>query len=359
MSLATLGNTRALRARVWIPAWGVGYVDCDLDAEVTHAKGERVTFTIADRTIECAVASGGPADGRSKYRLAFGRGGWGTELGPKSYTDDGRGVKRATIVRDAAVECGESVTGEASTERVGPAWVRDAGLASRVLPARGWYVGLDGLTRLGLRSTSTFTGDAVRINTDRAAGVVELAVESLAGLEPGVIVNGVGPALDVEWELEPSRLTVRCYASPVSSSSERTEALGRIVEGLFPNALRYQGNYEFRIVSQSGERLNLQPVRVSSGMPELPRVPVRLPPGVKATWLPGSTCLVTFVDALPSRPVVVAGSDPDEPGWMPLTLEFGGSDGPALGVMRIGDPVQAGPFSGVGTGGSLRVKAVV
>lgn len=353
MSTASLNGARATRATVWLPAWGVGYVDVDLDSEVAHEPGARVTFSIADASLECAVVSGGPSDGTSRYRLALGAGGWGRDIPARGYADDGAGVRRATIVSDAASECGESVTGSQSTERVGPGWVRDAGPASRALPERGWYVGLDGLTRLGLRDSTTYDGTAIRVATSRAIGIVELAAESLVGLEPGVVVDGI-EALDVEWELTPKRLTVRCYGSP-NGSSRRTEAIRRIVAGLFATPLRYQGTYEFRVVSQSGERLNLQPVRVSSGMPELTRVPVRLPPGVKATWFPGSTCLVTFVDALPSRPVVVAGASPEEPGWMPLFLELGGPG--ALGVARQTDAVQAGPFAGVITFGSLRVKA--
>lgn len=356
MSTAALNGARVTRARVCLPAWGVGYIDADLDSEVEHAPGTRVAFTIADRTVSCAVASGGPSDGTSKYRLVFGAGGWGSDIGPKGYTDDGLGVKRATILNDAAAECGETIAGPASTERVGPQWVREAGVASRVLPPRAWYVGLDGLTYLGVRPSVVYSGEAVRVApTDRALGIVELAVESLAGLEPGVVVDGV-EALDVEWELDTKRLTARCYGSSKGNGNRVAESIGKIVAALFPSPLRYQGSYEFRVVNQSGERLNLQPVRVSSGMPELRRVPVRLAPGIKATWTPGSTCLVTFVDAMPNRPVVVAGPDPDEPGWMPLALEFGGPG--ALGLARIGDPVQAGPFSGVITGASLRIKGV-
>jgi hypothetical protein len=42
---------------------------------------------------------------------------------------------------------------------------------------------------------------------------------------------------------------------------------------------------------------------------------------------------------------------------MPLQLQLGGPL--ALGVARQTDPVQAGPFAGVVTGGSVRVRASI
>jgi len=84
---------------------------------------------------------------------------------------------------------------------------------------------------------------------------------------------------------------------------------------------------------------------------------VRGPAGVKARVTPGALVLVSFVDADPSRPVVVAHDDPDAPGWMPLELDLGGTD--LRGIVRLGDAVQAGPFAGVTTLASLRVKAGV
>ncbi len=64
-----------------------------------------------------------------------------------------------------------------------------------------------------------------------------------------------------------------------------------------------------------------------------------------------------FIDRDPSRPCVTHHAQPDDPGWMPLTLELGGPG--ALGIARLGDTVQAGPYSGVITGASARIKAAL
>jgi hypothetical protein len=125
------------------------------------------------------------------------------------------------------------------------------------------------------------------------------------------------------------------------------------VEGLFPD-LRFRGHYEFRVVQQSGERFDLQPVRSASGMPDLSNVPTR--PGTaghKAVVTPGCLVLVVFADANPALPNVVSFDAPDAPGWVPISVQVGGT--PALPAARLTDTVQAGPFGGVITGASATV----
>jgi hypothetical protein len=208
---------------------------------------------------------------------------------------------------------------------------------------------------------------------------VELATDTLAGIVPGVTVDGSLPATDVEFVLDAKRLTALVWAG--ARTTRRLDALARIVEALLPD-LKYRGTYEFRVVTQEGERLNLQPVRAATGLPDLARVPVRPGmAGMRADVAPGSLVLVAFVDADPSRPAVVAHDAPDAPGWMPLALELGGPA--ALGVARTTDAIAAGtlafvpgsggasltyngipvtagtPITGAITGGSARIKAAL
>ena len=100
----------------------------------------------------------------------------------------------------------------------------------------------------------------------------------------------------------------------------------------------FRGVFEYRVVTQSGERLNLQPVRVSLGMPDLQRVYVRPGvPGVKAMHTLGSRVLVGFVDQDEGNPAVLAFEDAEGSGFIPLSLSLAGG-GPAIG--RVGDAVQ-------------------
>jgi hypothetical protein len=136
----------------------------------------------------------------------------------------------------------------------------------------------------------------------------------------------------------------------------RVSAFARLLAAHDPGA-RFRGVHEYRVVTQEGERLNLQPVRSRADLPDLARVPVRAGiPGVRAEHAPGSQVLVAFLDSDPTRPAVVGFDSPDQPGWQPLILEFGATP---LGVARVTDTVQAGAFAGVITSASLRVLAGV
>jgi hypothetical protein len=261
------------------------------------------------------------------------------------------------VIGDAARESGETVEGAPPT-RSGPVFTRAQAEASRVLneiAPRAWRVDFDGVTRFGKRATTSYTGSAVLTGRDLARGVYTFAAEDVAGFLPGVTIEGSSPATDVEYELIGDKLTVRVWAGGLASRA--LNAIERIVLGLFPD-IRYRGAFEYRVVTQSGERLNLQPVRSATGMPDLQGVAVRPGmAGLKCTALLGSLVVVQFLDADPSRPAVTSFDAPDAPGWMPIMLELGGPG--ALGVARIGDTVVAGPYAGVITSGSARVKAAL
>ena len=351
----TLGGNAITRARVQVPAWGRPWVDVELAGEVAFAKGESPALVIADTPIAATVVAGGALHGRAAYRLVGGRGKWSDTIPAKGYVNDA-GVRASLVLGDAAAACGELITGLPGT-RLGPHFVRAAGPASdtlNLLAPRGWYVDFSGATWIGQRPPSAYTGTGPRTRVDTGGQIIELAVESIAGLVPGVVVDGLGPATDVEYVLEPTRLTARVWGGP-ATTSRRVAALQAILRADIAG-IRYRGVYEFRVVTQSGERLNLQPVRAALGFPDLANVPVR--PGVagaKARVTPGELVLVAFVDADPSRPVVVAHDDAESPGWMPLGLDLGGPA--ALGVARVTDTVQAGPFAGAITLGSATIKA--
>lgn len=352
MSLATLNGNSVTRARVHVPAWGRWWADLDL-AEPVEQSGA-AALVVAGQAMAGTIVTGGAANGRAAYRVVGGAGGWGRTLRAKPYNDDG-GVRLRTVLGDAAAEVGETLA-DVPSSLLGPHYARPDAPAYDLLnlqASQNWYVDFAGVTRIGQRAATTYTGTAPRVRVDPLAQVIELAVDSIAGLVPGVQVDSKRPATDVHFELDPERLTARVYyaASPLT---QRLKAWADILYGLDPRA-RYRGSFEYRVVTQSGERLNLQPVYAASKMPDLANVPVRLAPGVKAMHMLGSLVMVAFADADPSRPYVFAGDAADAPGWMPLTLELGGPL--ALGVARQTDPVQAGPFTGVIVQGSARIKA--
>jgi len=163
-------------------------------------------------------------------------------------------------------------------------------------------------------------------------------------------------------EVNAAKLRTTLWAAGVAKTSRRLEALRRILEALDPDR-RFRGVYEYRVVSQSFDRVALQPIRVSTGMPDLQRVLVR--PGIAGTrsdLMLGSRVLVAFIDGTQSRPVIIAFEDAEGAGFVPIKTEIKASAeinlaNGVLGVARITDPVVAGPWAGSITGASLKVRA--
>jgi hypothetical protein len=321
-SAGTLNGTPCTRMRMQLGSWGAWHVDADLAESVALAGTCEVK--LADVTASGTVIAGGVANGRAAYRVVGGKAGWSTALAARGYSNDA-GVKVALVLADAARECGETL-GTPLDTRMGPHFARRAmagyELLNELAPA-AWYVDLAGVTQFGTRPTTAYSGDGARSRVEPAAGVVEITTDAIAALVPGVVVDGAAPATDVEYLLEESRLVVRVYAR--RGLSRQLDALKRIYLALFPD-VRYRGTFEYRVTTRDGERLNLQPVRVASGMPSLARVPVR--PGVagmRADVQLGELVLVTFADADPSRPNVIAHDAADAPGWLPELIEAGDS----------------------------------
>jgi hypothetical protein len=189
------------------------------------------------------------------------------------------------------------------------------------LAPRSWRVDADGVTRFGVPPVGVLESSVARGRVDRAAGLVELMADAIAGLVPGVVVEGIA-ATDVVHTIEAGKLRTAIFGSR-SGTTKRLAAHAAIVEALFP-ALRYAGPWEYRVVFQHGERLDLQPVRASLGMPELVSCAVR--PGVagcRADVRLGSLVHVEFLNQDVARPCVVAFDDADAAGFDPLALSLG------------------------------------
>ena len=342
LTVATLGGNVVTDARLTIPAWGLSWHDVSIDGEVTLSG--RVTLVVADLTIQGTVQSGGPAAGRSFYRVVAGAGGWGKTLPAKSYVNDA-GVKLSTVLGDAAAASGETLdlTSFDTSTRLGPAFVRPAGPACRVLELvapSAWYVGEDGLTRLGARPASTLTSTAARTSQlDLARGTLELASETIAGILPGLVVDGL-TVLDVEHAVSKDGLRSKVWGKQGGAASRRLSAMRKIVDQMDPDR-KFRGVSEYRVINQTGERLNLQAVRASTGMPDLGLVFVRPGvPGAKASHTLGAKVLVGFVDADETRPVVLGFVDADDGFFLPISSSFDATTsvtiGASAGTVNVG-----------------------
>lgn len=325
VAVATLAGHRATSARVSLPAWGCWWAEVSVDGEVTLTGS--VELKIADLTLKGTVLSGGPDKGRSHFRIVAGAGGWGKVIPKQDYVDDA-GVRMSKVLANAADACGETFDASTvgSSERVGPKFVRREAPAARVLEqlvSGRWYVAEDGVTRVGRRPSKPLEEKVTIGPVDRALGTVTIAADSIAGILPGIVVAGL-EAVDVEHEIssEGLRSTIWATRDATARASRAVGAIARIVEQLDPNR-DFRGVSQYRVVTLEGKRLNLQPVRVSTGMPDLRRV--RVMPGVAgcdAQVALGARVLVAFADADPGQPFVVAFEDAEGEGFVPTTLNL-------------------------------------
>lgn len=346
---ASLNSILATSARAYLPAWGCWYVEIDLDGE--HELAGAATVEIADLTLQGTILSGGPENGRSHFRVVGGKGGWGQTIPAKAYANDA-GVKASTVLLDAADACGETILASTlPTTRPGPSWVRPEARARAVLELlapRGWYVGEDGITRIGARPAAELPAGVTHGPVDLARGCVELASESIATILPGLVVDGL-TVVDVLHEAAPDGLRSTVWGAR-GASSRALQGFRAIIDQLDPDRA-FRGQSEYRVTSRSGDRVGLEPVRVSTGMPELTRVVARPGlPGCKGGAAIGSRVLVGFADSSPARPYVCAYEDANGSGFVPTTLVLDASssiklgDGATKGVVRDGDDICLGYF---------------
>jgi hypothetical protein len=342
MSLATLNGVTVTRCRVQLPAWGVWWAD--VECASTDVLTGAVTLKLDDLTFTGTILSGGAVDVRTRYRIAGGAGQWGKRIAARPYAND-LGTKAAKVLTDAATECGETV-GTLPSGNVGTDFVRIEGPASAVLDAiapRGWYVDEAGVTHVGSRTSSTYKGGAPRTGGDVSRGTVELAPASLAGLLPGVVVDGI-TAVDVEHVLEGGTLRSTIWGEQAGRDGDPVaSALSKLID-LRVAAYKYFAPYEYRVVLRHTDRYDLQCVRRSTGLPDLQSVRIR--PGVaglRARPTLGSLVLVQFVNGDPARPVITAFDDCDGDGFgsyetaVDATLVLLGSDSATDPVVRKSD----------------------
>ena len=121
--------------------------------------------------------------------------------------------------------------------------------------------------------------------------------------------------------------------------------------------LPFSGIYSYNVARCSGGTFDGTPSDSKFGLPPAKNWPVR--PSVLggvATLPIGSSVAVAFINRDPSLPFVIAFSS----GTSPTSLTWDAGliviNGGVQGVARVGDTVQAGPYSGVITSGSATVK---
>ena len=142
-------------------------------------------------------------------------------------------------------------------------------------------------------------------------------------------------------------------------------AFAALVREVFPN-YAFLSSYKYRVVQMNpgDNRVHLQSVRKDLGLPDV--LPISIMPGIpgaKSALTEEAIVLVSFIEGDPTQPIVTHFSAPGEVGFVPVSLAINATASITLGeeptfpVARVGDTVQAGPFVGVVTSGSAKVRS--
>jgi hypothetical protein len=280
-------------------------------------------------------------------RIVAGAGGWGQAVVARHYHNDA-GVKARTVADDAARTGGETIgTFVPVSERVGIDYVRQAGPASRtlenVLGGAPWWVGYDGVTHAGPRPASPVdsAGYEVLAYNPRERRL-ELAVTDPRNVGIGSIVS---ERLDAPQTVREFELTVSAGDLRIVAWTGGSEAGAGLAPGLLRSIVarmvdgRLYGKFRYRVLRMAGDRVELQAVRNSAGLPDV--LPVSMWPGVAgvhAVLVPGSECLVEFIEGDRALPIVTHFAGKDGVGFEPAELVLGGAVGSP--VARQGDAIE-------------------
>lgn len=309
MTASTLNGQLIERGALSMPRWGMWLAD------VQVASGQQLsgaaTLSFGGLELKCTILPRGNGNiyrERGWYRVVAGAGGWRKALPAKRYRN-GSGVKLSNVLVDAAAECGETM-GTIVDRRVGPAYVRLAGEASRsleLLSAQAWHIDNSGVTRLGVRADSTFEAPFQIVDERPDRDALTIAAEDISTLVPGArVVTNAGSVVVSSVRHELSVEGLRSHIWAVSSGpTDRLFDVWRRFVRFFVRETFFHGAYEFRVVSANEGFVDLRPVSASLGLPDLANVEMRSGvAGVTAVPSKGTTVLLGFINGDSTRPFV-------------------------------------------------------
>ncbi len=193
---ASLGGVRIVSGTITIPLYGMWSGDVSLaTGDVVPDDADLVlgNLTLRGHVYRQALFAGGRT-----CRLVAGHGGWRTVVPAKQYSL-ASGVALSLVLRDAAMEVGESVN-VPNDQTIGVAYVREQAQASRVLrqlAGANWYVDPAGVTQIKAWPTAQVTTTFTPIDQRGAAGVIVIATEDYAAWMPGKTF--AAPTLDTTY----------------------------------------------------------------------------------------------------------------------------------------------------------------
>lgn len=326
---ATLDGERVSSCVIHLPPVGPWWADVVME-EAPDVSGQ-LDLVIGGATLRGTVIPGssGVFAERGQVRFVAGAGAWGALLPARQYHNDA-GVTALQVATDAANEASE-VLGDFTPEAdvLGIDFVRESGAASLALGAAigsaQWWVGVDGITRVGPRSTTTPTaGSFELLEFDPISRLATIALDDLSALSIGSILPAdtrLAAAQTIrEMRIEASADALRVIAwcgDVAGTRSREAVALDRIVSAIIDRRLLVPR--EYRVLQMNGDRVDLQ--STASGVsPDLQAISFRGMAGVSAQLVVGTLVIVQWINGDRARPMITHAVGKDGSGWSPVSL---------------------------------------
>lgn|GEM_PF-974693 len=272
---------------------------------------------------------------RRACRVLAGAGGWQKMVRAQHYHSD-IGLQFMAVASATASEVGETVT-VLEPPVLGPDFVRRNGPASQIFAGITWWVGLDGITRVGKRPQPAADPSLMVQNWDPSQGTATFVCDVL--VEPGTVITdsrfGTLIVQSVEDVISNGAVSGTLFLR--AEAPTKAGAVNELMDNLATIAraatrIDYSRFYEFRVVAMAGDRVELQAVNPSDGIPDL--IPVSVwagTSGYKAALTPSSQVLVGFRGGDPQRPFIAFYEPPENDGWRPVELNLDATDKVSVG----------------------------
>ncbi len=220
----SVSGHRATSASLVAASFGVWFADVEFDELVTVTGATVATLGQLELHGTVDPLFSGSFGLKSRMRLVGGALGWRNIVAAKHFHNDA-GVKASTVLQDAARLAGETLDLPAALDsRVGVDFVRPRGPASTSIErlfGRRWYVGFDGVTRVGARADLEVTSAYDLLDYDPRQKIVTLAIDDVRGLGVGSILRA---RLDrpirvqsLEIDVQKGELRVRAWGEELAA----------------------------------------------------------------------------------------------------------------------------------------------
>ncbi|AKV03196.1 hypothetical protein AKJ09_09859 [Labilithrix luteola] len=338
----------------WLAGWcGPWVAELPLSGDIVPTGPAIIASTtgIAARGTIDAEHSGEFAEKRF-VRVIGGNGGWSKVVRAQPYHSD-IGLRLDELVTTTAAEVGEAAV-VLLPKMLGIDFARREDVASQIFADAGvdWWVGLDGVTKVGIRPPLPSPTSLLVLDWDPAAGTVSFQADAL--VEPGTVVVdprfGRRVVREVEANVANASVTGTLWLVEASPEAGTVSEFVDSISAIARRATRIEASrlYEYRVIAMAGDRVQLQ--AISPGMPDL--LPTSIwagASGYKAKLRPSSTVLVGFREGKMSKPYVAFYEAPEGNSWRPVELELDALASLQMGakavVVALGDLASAKPIA--------------